>query len=384
MKKMYIFISIFILFIVSITVGGYFIVMGGTPVSIKKDIFTMQSNKEVYFNVYGYDINNPNVIVNPYGNSPCTAIVMFTSDDYSEVSIIIKGKYDNDIFYTFSKDKYHLIPIYGLYPDYNNTIIIRCEGHEKVINIETDTLPEDFSYADDMVYDNYAFYNVNYPYAVDRYGDIRWFLNEHYFGNITVLDNSNIIIGSDDYNEEEDGTISFYRMNLLGKIYGEYLLTKDYYGLNSIFGDSIIVKSDKYLVIDLQTGNIIETLEEVDDSIFNDNFFDLYKEVSNYIISKPFKYGKLSKTVTSKGSTFLLKYSKYKEKDISISMDSNRITLINNTDNVVFVIFDKFLDKKVYEVVDTKYVNLEGLNGKYTVYYKIKDRIYKTDYYIEV
>lgn len=384
MKKRYIFIGIFIIFIVSITIIGSFIVMGGTPVKVDKDILIVQSNKEVYFNVYGYDINNPNIIVNPYGNSPLTALVMFTSNDYSKVSITIKGKYDNDINYSFTKDKYHLIPIYGLYPDYDNIVIVRCEGSEKVINIKTDALPNDFTLSENMVYDNYSFYNVNYPYAIDSYGDIRWYLNEHYYGNITELDNSNIIIGSNYYTEEEDSTISFYRMNLLGKIYGEYLLKDNYYGLNSIYDDNVLVKSDKYLVMDMQTGNIIKKLDEVDDSIFSNNIFDLYNNVSNYNISKPVRFGKLSKTETSNISSVLLKYSKYKDNNITISIDSNRISLSNDGDDVIYVILDKFLDKKVYEVVDTKYINLEGLSGKYTIYYKINDKIYKTDYYIEV
>ena len=73
--------------------------MGDISIKIEKDVLEVQSNKEVYFNVYGYDMDNPNVIVNPYGNSPLTALVMFTSNDYSEVSVNINGKYDNDIIY---------------------------------------------------------------------------------------------------------------------------------------------------------------------------------------------------------------------------------------------------------------------------------------------
>ena len=138
MKKMYVFALIFLVFIVSISIIGSSIVSGDNPVSIYKDIFTIQSNKEVYFEGYGYSIDNPNLVVNPYGNSPLTAIVMFDTDGYSEVSITIKGKDDSgDINYTFSSDKHHLIPIYGLYADYDNTVIIRSENKEKVINIKT-------------------------------------------------------------------------------------------------------------------------------------------------------------------------------------------------------------------------------------------------------
>ena len=92
MKKMYVFALIFLVFIVSISIIGSSIVSGDNPVSIYKDIFTIQSNKEVYFEGYGYSIDNPNLVVNPYGNSPLTAIVMFDTDGYSEVSITIKGK----------------------------------------------------------------------------------------------------------------------------------------------------------------------------------------------------------------------------------------------------------------------------------------------------
>ena len=383
MKKMYIFIGIFILFIISITIVGSFMVMGGTPVKKERDIFTVQSNKEVYFNVYGYDIGNPNIIVDPYGNSPLTALVMFTSDDYSEVSVTIKGKYGNDINYTFSNDKYHLIPIYGLYADYNNTVIIRCEGSEKIINISTSSLPEDFLFSENMVSDNYSFYNNGYPYATDSYGDVRWYLNEHFFGNVTLLDNGNVIVGSNEYNDE-DSTLSFYRMNLLGKIYSEYLLDNGYYGVNTNFEGNIIVKSDKYLVMDLQTGNIIDELDEIDGGDTVNNIFDLYNGAINYTIYEPNRYGRLNETDMVTKDISLLKYSKYKENDIDIKIDMNRITVNNNGDDEVFIILDKILDKRIYEVVDTKYINLEGLKGKYTIYYKINKKVFKTDYYVEV
>ncbi len=59
--------------------------------------------------------------------------------DYSEVSISVNG----DINYTFSKNKHHIIPIYGLYADYDNTVILASEDkRNKTINIKTSSLPE--------------------------------------------------------------------------------------------------------------------------------------------------------------------------------------------------------------------------------------------------
>lgn len=355
--------------------------MGDIPIKKSNDILVVQSNKEVYFNVYGYDIDNPNVIVNPYGNSPLTALVMFETNDYSEVSIVIKGKYDNDISYTFNKDKYHYIPIYGLYADSDNTIVIKTEGKEKIINIKTDNLPDDFIYSDNMNNDNYSFYNPKYPYAIDSYGDVRWYLNRKYYGNITMLDDSNIIIGSDEY-IDGSSTISFYKMNLLGKIYSEYLIKDQYKGFNTIYNDNIIISSNMYLVMDLQTGMVLKKVKDYDEN--NNNIFNLYNNTLNYSIIKPNRYGKLKETSTFNKNIHLLKYTKYKGNDIIISMDYNRIKVENNTDDIIYVILDKFLDKRIYEVEQDRYINLEGLNGKYNVYYKIGKKIYKTNYYIEV
>lgn len=415
MKKSYVLIGLFLIFILFITVIGSFIVAGNILIKEEKDILFVQGNKEVYFNVYGYSLDNPNVILNPYGNSPLTALVMFETDDYSEVEITVKSKNGNsDIDYRFSKDKYHMIPIYGLYPDYNNEIIIKSEGRENIIYIKTDKLPDDFLYVDNITYDNFMFYNGNYPYAIDIDGDIRWYLNKHYYGNITFLDNSSIIIGSDSYNEQGN-TISFYKMNLLGKIYIEYLLEGNYYGSSFLYNGNVMVLSDKVLLIDIQTGEIIKEYMENDgyeymaladgniivnkDNVFykvNDELEEIdynisytkhsfYDETSNYRVVPSERFGILSETIVSDKQINLFNYDKYDElSDISITRDVNRIKVINKNKNRIYIILDKFMDKRIYEVRDVKYINLFGLSGKYTVYLKINDKLYKTDYYIEV
>lgn len=404
------------IFVIFISVIGSIVVTGNIEIKKENDILVIQQNKEIYFNGYGYDIENPNIIVNPYGNSPLTALVMFSTDDYSNVKLTIKSKDGNsDIVYKFGKDKYHMIPIYGLYADYDNTVIIESEGIKKKISIKTNKLPPDFNHVQDEVKDDFVFYNCNYPYAIDNSGEVRWYLNEKYYGNITMLDNSSIIIGSNRYNEEGN-TISFYKMNLLGKIYNEYLLEGSYYGYNCLYEENLLILSDKILLVDIQTGEIIseygineeynylgtdnsfmvvgkdKLFYKIDEEIVNEiqydilvNKFSFYDKTTNYKIISNNRFGMLKETSVSEEKINLFKYENFENNvDINFISDVNRIKVINNTDNNIYVILDKFLDKRIYEVDDFKYINYTGLKGKYTVYLKIDGDIYKTDYYIEV
>lgn len=411
MKKSYIFIGGFLIFILIITVVGCNLVTGNVSIKRDRDILSIQSNKEVYFNSYGYSIDNPNVIVNPYGNSPLTGIVMFETNDYSDVSVCIKNKNNEcDISYSFGKYKYHIIPIYGLYADYNNSIVLKAEGKEKVINIKTDALPDDFG---DVLFDgSFSFYNGNYPYSSDSEGNVRWYFNRKYFGNVTFNDNY-VIVGNDSYTE--NGTIGIYRMNLLGKIYNEYLLSDDYYGYSCYYDGNIYALSKDVLVIDGQTGDIISKYENDNyDSIANldgnillgrnnewfsfdeDNNvisvsyspsvkgYSFYDNSDEYRVFPGVRYGSLKETEMYNRDVSILKYDKYNGSDIDIKMDSNRISVSNGTGNKIYLILDKLFDKRIYEISDVGYINLNGLNGKYTIYYKINDKVYKTDYFVEV
>ncbi len=414
MKKVYILIVIFIVFIIGISIIGSIIVTGNVEILEEKDAIGIQTNREVYFTCYGYSIDNPNVIVNPYGNSPLTAIVMFETDDYSNVSITIKGKNDNDINYTFPKNKYHYIPIYGLYADYNNTVILTSENKTKEIDIKTESLPDDFEFSSSGSYGNFTFYNVNYPYAVDSNNDVRWYLNEKYYGNITFNSDSSIIIGSNRY-DENGRAISIYKMNLLGKIFNEYLLENSYYGVNAIYNDNILVLSSDVLLIDLQTGELVDDIMEndnftylgnIDDKIVvckDDTYYvvnengleeisydtganvnNFYDEINEYRIIPSNRYGLLNKTEMAKKKVSLLNYDKKMIDGVEITKEVERIRIENSTDDVVYLILDKFFDKRIYEINDIKYINLNGLSGKYTIYLMVNDKVYKTDYFVEV
>ena len=64
------------------------------------------SQKQCKSNI-DYTIDNPKIIVNPYGNSPLTALVIFKTKDLTSPTITVKGK-DDDFTYYLSciKSKY--------------------------------------------------------------------------------------------------------------------------------------------------------------------------------------------------------------------------------------------------------------------------------------
>lgn len=416
MKKSYVFIGLFFVFIILISVIGVMALSGNVRIE-EIDEFGLQSDREVYLTGYGYTLDNPNIILNPYGNSPLTALVMFETEKDTEVYVLIKGRNGaKDISYTSYKSRMHMIPIYGLYPDYDNVIVIKTDDREKTINIKTDKLLDDIKRYDNEKKSNFVFYNVNYPYMIDENGEIRWYLNREYYGNVTYLKDGKIILGSDRYTKSGDA-LSVYLMDLLGKIYKEYLVTDGYGGslyLNS--DDKMVILSDDILTIDIQTGEIEDRILLGDSydylGILNDeiivgkdeSFYNVshdFEEITSYTIPlnkcnlsdssfyyriiSPLRYGSLNATLQSKVKISLFGYKKSSQEDLfEISADKDRIIIKNNSEEKIYIILDKLLDKRIYEANDILYINKSGLHGGYTLYYKMGDKVYKTDYYIEV
>ena len=151
----------------------------------------------------------------------------------------------------------------------------------------------------------------------------------------------------------------------------------NYSYINVINGNVIVGKEDKFYSVKDKKFSEVESSEK-------SNIYSFYDGISEYKIVKGVRYGKLTTTNKYDKDISIIKYDKYDGKDINIKMDVNRVSIYNNTGKEVYLILDKLFDKRIYEVKDTKYVNLNGLKGKYTIYYRIDGKVYKTDYYIEV
>ena len=271
-------ILIIITFAVSIFIYEY--VMDNKPIDTESDIFAVQHESEMqYLSNTNYTIESPNVILNPYGNSPLSALIVFQTKDLTTTTVTIKGKDGaNDLKHTFTPTKVHILPIYGLYAGYDNKVIIEASGITKEITITTSSLPDDFSKVTDLSntdFETDEFYfttpeEIGYTAAYDENGEVRWYLIGDYKWDIQRLNNGHILLSSDK-TLRKNYSIGLIEMDLLGKIYYEYTVPGGYhhdvYELNNgnfLLASNKIGRStfeDIAIEIDRASGNIVKEID---------------------------------------------------------------------------------------------------------------------------
>lgn len=283
MKKT-IFLGIIILSLLCGVIVGYFFVTGGEKVLEKKDILVYQSELENKFTSYGYTIDEPNVILNPYEISPLTALVMFETSDYVSPTVTVAGKSEKTTYiHTFKESKTHYLEILGLYPDYNNEVIISYGDVTKKIYIQTGKLPNDFVtpssiYKDEDKLNNELYFYTpssrGYTCAYDINGDVRWYLTENFIWEINRLRNGNLLLSTDKLINNPYYMTGLYEMDMLGKIYFEYNIDggyhHDYFEMPS--GNILVLSNnfangtvEDYIVeLDLKDGSIVKKFDLTD------------------------------------------------------------------------------------------------------------------------
>lgn len=249
----------------------------------KESLITYQSNLEEKFKIDGYTIDNPNIILDPYDASPLTALVLFETNDEVEPTITIVGK-DELTTYTYKskKSNKHYLPIYGLYADYENTIIIEYGDVRKEITIKTNLLPDNFILPTSIKADKEKLSNDlyfftpssrGYTCAYDTNGDVRWYLTNYAIWNINKLKNGHMLVSTERLINAPYYMTGLYEIDMFGKIYNEYSLEggyhHDYYEMPN---GNLLVASDNfnsdegtvedYIVeIDRQNGNIVKKFD---------------------------------------------------------------------------------------------------------------------------
>ena len=429
MRKL-LFILSFILILNSISIIGYKIISANTAIKETKDIIEIQKEKEKYLTPYGYTLDNPNIILNPYGISPLTAIILFETPQDKEITVMIREKDGTTkIQNTFKSNTKHYIPIYGLYPDYNNEVLIKYGDILKTYNIKTEKLPNDLIIENVINNtDNLSFLNINgYLYALDSNNEVRWYLSSKYKYNINKLSNGNFLIPTNNLNNN-DYPLGILEIDLLGKVYKKYNIENGYYGSFIEKENSYLILSKNLLELDKQTGQIIKKIELEETynnlSYNNDtNIINLQNEkdtlaidlktnekthsitkkmivpkeivspiytINKYLLLKGISFKTKEITKESNQNIFTIGYKKidkeYKKYNIKITKEDEFIRVIGDfNEEKVYIILDKFLDKRVYNInYNSNIISTNTLDGKYSIYLKINNTIYKTNKYIKV
>lgn len=247
-----------------------------------KSLVTLQSEYEKDFKTNGYKIENPNIIIDPYKSSPLTALILFETKNDVTPKVTVVGKDNNTtITHTFQNTTKHYLSIYGLYPDYENKVIIEYKEKgkqiKKEVTIKTDKLPDDFPLPTSVnskkeeLGTEFYFYTPSskgYSCAYDMNGDVRWYLTHYAIWDNTRLKNGNMLVSTERLINTPYYMTGLYEIDMFGKIYKEYSLPGGYH-------------HDYY---EMPNGNLL---------VATDYFDNKYGTVEDYIVELDRKNGKI-------------------------------------------------------------------------------------------
>lgn len=390
MKQLY-FILTFIVVIIIITIIGLILISPKNEVKEVKDIITLQNEIESSFTCYGYTLDNPKIILNPYKNSPLTALIMFETDKREKITITIKGKNKDDIIYEeASETKEHYIPIYGLYSNYENTVILSTDTVDKEVKIKTELVEKNDISTEGVGTDNgiNLVSTDNEIVGIDKYGEIRYYLKGGYSKEIIIDKDNHLFLSTNRINNDNSNT-GIINIDLLGKIYYEYNLEDGYKGLIYNIDDTkMLILSENIILIDIQTGkalreyNLYKTTDNYVNLLYDENTNQVILNGENVTLYYDYEKGNLDRIIGNK---------EYVSDELSTYfVDAPNIDVEENirikSNNQIYDIESIYFDKDVYFNITkgiylSKYKETEtsnkNINILFSKEYKDKINIYK-------
>ena len=184
------------------------------------------------------------VELNPYGISPLSAIIIFTTDKAEEIKLYINNEYRTTLEATIK----HAIPIYGLYEDYSN--IVKLEMGDRSVEYTIKTKPSNLEYTLNVEevskkVDTQTLYFTVASYAThltgwDTEGKLRFYLTTDNRMDVEWLDNGHFIIGTSQ-GQFAENFLGFVEMDYLGKIYNYYTMENGFSFESQILSDGNIM-----------------------------------------------------------------------------------------------------------------------------------------------
>jgi len=239
-----------------------------------KHLITLQNESEDKFlaelRAGNHALENPLVIKNPYLINPLAAVICFNTEEETTVEVTIKGKaVEGDFKHKFGATKEHALPIYGLYDDYENTVVLTLgNGKTSEVKIEIEELNINKALYCNTTYEYFGkdimtistatpLVNSSKTCGFDYAGDLRWVLTEKASWDIKKLANGRLLVTSYRSMQKPYYTVGLMELDFCGKIYAEYRLPGGYH----------------HDAIELENGNILAASDD-----------DFAESVEDYVV----------------------------------------------------------------------------------------------------
>ena len=222
----------------------------------------------------GYTIDSPFIAINPYGNAPLSAVVIFKTATKVAVNLKVVGHDASaDIVNNFPAQIDHVIPVYGLYAGEENTVILTLkDGTKKELKIKTDDVDADYLTAKvitakkSLMFKGLDFVTPDdKPIAAfDSNGEMRWNLNNVGIAReVRKLKNGRFLIPS--FRKDAANTVlGVTEIDLMGKVYSDYIVNGgNHHDAFEMPNGNLLVCSANYTVfeIDRVTGAVLKSFD---------------------------------------------------------------------------------------------------------------------------
>lgn len=313
-----------------------------------------------------YSLNNPYVMVNPYGISPLTAIIIFNTMNKESVSLYI-----NDVKVAEDNESImHIIPVIGLYNNSNNVITLESSSGEKsTINISTESLNDFVNDFDlEKIKDTnkssiILMGNINSNNSIirgfDENNNLNYYLDFDYLSGYLVKEDHLLV----EYNTRMFRNTNIKNIILeidyLGKIHSIKTDTSEInHNINFTLEESEYIAQSVNYYNGVVSYNINKCMDNYDYSIFkNINTESIVSELDKAeIYREDFDIALMGEYVSvdfKDKDVTLLMVNKYNNLVYSYEVDGSALIKVNAQDDI-----------SLFIIVDNKYYNLLTVLGK--------------------
>jgi len=251
----------------------------------------------------GYSFAEPLCVVNPYGNVPLCALLIFDTAEETTVSMTVKGHDPaDDVSAVFPAAVRHILPVIGLYANEDNIVELSLpDGSMTTVVIQTEDINNDALLKGDVTVPYASAYdasklmfvsigNTQCIAAYDMKGDLRYYaeFRAKRTTPFRQLSNGHYLVASDNTAEATEAFGGIMEVDLCGRIYHLYKLPGGFHHgiiempngnfLIASSQDDVAVLMDTIVEIDRKTGDIVWTLDQSDIMDSTDGSGTLYKE----------------------------------------------------------------------------------------------------------